>query len=95
MVYACYVSLYFCLHTVFPGYPATTSFVSNTHQQTGYTPLYVASEKGNSKTVDLLLQYKATPDKATKVTKYFHNHYTIVWFMHAMFICVFVYIQNV
>ena len=70
----CYVSLCLCLHTVFPDYPTTTSLVSNTHQQLGYTPLYIASEKGNSKTVDLLLQYKATPDKATKVTKYLHNH---------------------
>ena len=45
-----------------------TSLVSITRQQMGVTPLYLASENGNSKTVDLLLQYKATPDKATEVT---------------------------
>ena len=73
-----------CLHTVFPGYPTATSLVSNTHQQSGYTPLHVASQKGNLKTVELLLQYKATLDKVAKVTKHLNNHYNCV--VHACYI---------
>ena len=37
--------------------------------KTGSSPLYIACQKGNYKSADLLLQCKAEPDHANEVTK--------------------------